>query len=286
MATTDFFTVEVWTPLGLVRYHVLFVMRLMTREIHFAGIVPVPGETWMFQVARNLTDACDGFLRGTRFLIHDRSTLFTEQFRETLKSAGVEPLRLPARSPNLNAFAERFVRSVKESCVERMIFLGESALRRAVAEFALHYHTERNHQGLDNRIIRPETIPFPRQGAIRYRQRWNAALLLPRSRVKLKLREFSDTARKRTGCFRGTTGKAGNIQPESRLRQKDDAIESLRFPNRARVGHEGRRSGSGDLAQNPPCGVVQLVLELRAVHAARHRGPRNDRLSCRPKRDR
>src|SRR5258706_10203284 len=136
MAATDFCTVEVWTPLGLVRYHVLFVMRLMTREIHFAGIVPEPCGTWMIQMARNITDACDGFLRGFRFLLHDRSTLFTKQFRKMLKTAGVEPLRLPARSPNLNAFAERFVRSVKESCVERMIFFGKAALRRAVAEYA------------------------------------------------------------------------------------------------------------------------------------------------------
>jgi hypothetical protein len=126
----------------LVRYHVLFVMRLMTREVHIAGIVPEPCEMWMLQTARNLTDACDGFLRDMRFLIHDRSTLFTEQFREILKSAGVEPLRLPVRSPNLNAFAERFVRSIKEPCVERMIFFGESALRRAVSEFALHSITK------------------------------------------------------------------------------------------------------------------------------------------------
>jgi putative transposase len=171
LAATDFFTVEVWTPVGLVRYHVLFVIRLMTREIHFAGIVPEPSGTWMLQMARNLTDACDGFLRGIRFLIHDRSTLFTEQFREILKSAGVEPLRLPVRSPNLNAFAERFVRSIKESCVERMILFGESSLRRAVSEFALHYHTERNHQGLENKIIQPEFDEFPKTGPIRSRQR-------------------------------------------------------------------------------------------------------------------
>ena len=176
MAATDFFSVEVWTPVGLVRYHVLFVMRLMTREIHVAGIVPEPAETWMLQVARNLTDACDGFLRGTRFLLHDRSTLFTDQFRETLENAGVEPLRLPARSPNLNAFAERFVRSVKESCVEQMILFGESALRRAVAEFALHYHTERNQQGLENKIIQPEFPEFPDVGTIRSRQRLGGLL--------------------------------------------------------------------------------------------------------------
>ena len=176
MAATDFFTVEVWTPVGLVRHHVLFVMRLMTREVHIAGIIPEPCETWMLQTARNLTDACDGFLRGNRFLIHDRSTLFTEQFRETRKSAGVEPLRLPVRSPNLNAFAERFVRSIKESCVERMIFFGESALRRVVSEFALHYHTERNHQGLENKIIRPEFTEFPDIGTIRSRQRLGGLL--------------------------------------------------------------------------------------------------------------
>lgn len=176
MAATDFFTVEVWTPVGLVRYHVLFVIRLMTREVHFAGIVPEPGETWMIQVARNLTDACDGFLCGARYLIHDRSTLFTESFREILKSAGVEPLRLPARSPNLNAFAERFVRSVKESCLDRMIFFGESSLRRAVTEFATHYHTERNHQGLQNKIIQPEFTEFPQTGTICSRQRLGGLL--------------------------------------------------------------------------------------------------------------
>jgi transposase InsO family protein len=92
------------------------------------------------------------------------------QFGEILESVGVEPLRLPVRSPNLNAFAERFVRSIKESCVERMIFFGEPALRRVVSEFALHYHTERNHQGLENKIIQPEFAEFPDIGAIRSRQ--------------------------------------------------------------------------------------------------------------------
>jgi transposase InsO family protein len=152
MAAADFFTAEVWTPKGLIRYHVLLVIRLMTREVHIAGIVPEPGEDRMKQAARNLTDESEGFLRGSRYLIHDRATVFTEQFREIIKSAGVEPLRLPARSPNLNAFAERFVRSVKESCLDQLIFFGESSLRRAVSEFVLHYHAERNHQGLANKI--------------------------------------------------------------------------------------------------------------------------------------
>jgi len=176
MAATDFFTVEVWTPMGLVRYHVLFIIRLLTREVHIAGIVPGPGVDWMKQVARNLTDASEGFLRGSRFLIHDRATVFTDQFRAIMKSAGVEPLRLPARSPNLNAFAERFVRSIKESCLEQLIFFGESSLRRAVSEFVLHYQSERNHQGLQNKIIRPDFPEFPTHGTIHSRKRLGGLL--------------------------------------------------------------------------------------------------------------
>jgi len=176
MAATDFFTVEVWTRVGLVRHHALFVMRLMTREVHIAGIVPEPGEDWMKQVARNLTDASEGFLRGSRFLIHDRASVFTEQFRAIIKSAGMEPLRLPTRSPNLNAFAERFVRSIKESCLDQLVFFGESSLRRAISEFVLHYHTERNHQGLENKIIQPEFAEFPEIGTIRSRQRLGSLL--------------------------------------------------------------------------------------------------------------
>src|SRR5258707_10048431 len=109
MGATDFFTVEVWTPVGLVRYHVLFVMRLMTREIHIAGIVPEPCEKWMLQTARNLTDACNGFLRDTRFLIHDRSTLFTEQFREVLK----RPIRMVKQFlPHLKTKSEAAIMNV------------------------------------------------------------------------------------------------------------------------------------------------------------------------------
>src|SRR5687767_10434406 len=130
----------------------------------------------MLQIARNLTDVCDGFLRGSCFLIHDRSTLFTEQFRQTLKSVGVEPLRLPARSPNLNAFAERYVRTVKSSCLDRMILIGESSLRRTLCEFDSHYHAERNHQSLQNKIIRPKFVEFPPSGAIQCRERLGGLL--------------------------------------------------------------------------------------------------------------
>jgi transposase InsO family protein len=148
----------------------------MTREVHIAGIVPEPGEDWMKQVARNLTDASERFLRGSRFLIHDRATVFTEQFREIIKSTGVEPLRLPARSPNLNAFAQRFVLSIKASCLDHLVFFEESSLRRAVSEFVLHYHEERNHQGLENKIIRPEFPAFPNRGKTTCRERLGGQL--------------------------------------------------------------------------------------------------------------
>ena len=156
MGATDFFTVEVWTPRGLVRYHILFVIRLSTRKVNIAGIVPEPDGEWMKQVGRNLTDCVDGFLCGCRFLLHDRSTLFTREFQMILETAGVKSVRLPARSPNLNAYAERFVRSIKEECLGRMILIGEGSLRRAAAQFCEHYHRERNHQGLENRIIEPD----------------------------------------------------------------------------------------------------------------------------------
>jgi len=176
LAAADFFCVEVWTALGLVRYHLFFVIRLATREVHIAGIVPEPNGPWMKQVARNLTDASAGFLNGYRYLLHDRASLFSQDFRMILKAAGIESVRLPVRSPNLNAFAERFVRSIKESCLERMVLIGESSLHRASSQFVLHYHQERNHQGLDNKIIRPEFSPLPSTGPIRCRKRLGGML--------------------------------------------------------------------------------------------------------------
>ena len=151
LAAADFFTVEVWTCRGLVTYYVLFVMELSTRRVHIAGITRNPNERWMMQVARNLTDPVDGFLCSKRFLIIDRDCKFSGAFRNLLLISGVRPVRLPARSPNLNAYAERFVRSIKTDCTHRLIFLGERSLRYAIDEYMDHYHEERPHQGIGNR---------------------------------------------------------------------------------------------------------------------------------------
>lgn len=156
MAATDFFTVDIWTLGGVVRYHVLFVIKLATREVHIAGIVHTPNGFWMEQIGRNLTDGVDGFLNGCQFLIHDRDPLFTAQFREILRQESVESVRLPSRSPNLNAFAERFVKSIKHECLNRMIFFSERSLRYVIKEYMEHYHKERNHQGRDSQIICPQ----------------------------------------------------------------------------------------------------------------------------------
>ena len=121
-------------------------MEWSTRRVEIAGIASEPDGAWMTQVSRNVTDAVDGFLPGKRFLLHDRDPLFTLEFRETIATVGVQPVRLPPRAPNLNAFAARFVRTIKESCLEWMIFFGEGSLRRAMREFVEHYHRERNHQ--------------------------------------------------------------------------------------------------------------------------------------------
>jgi transposase InsO family protein len=176
IVAADFFTVEAWTRRGLQRFVVLFFLELSTRKVEIAGVAPVADGLWMRQIGRNLTDAVDGILTGKRYLIHDRDPLFTADFLHMLADAGVESVKLPARSPNLNAYAERFVRSIKESCLDQMIFFGESSLRKAVQEFVLHYHLERNHQGLGNRLIIPKKINSDPQGAVECRERLGGLL--------------------------------------------------------------------------------------------------------------
>jgi len=174
IAAADFFTVEVLSRVGLIRYVVFFVIDLPTRKVEIAGIAPIPDGLWMEQVARNLSDDFSGFLRGKRFLIHDRDPLYTRGFREVLQSAGVTSVRLPPRSLNLNAYAERFVLSIKSECLNRLVILGERHLRRAIAEYVEHYHHERTHQGLGNRLI--EGVPELASGRVVRRERLGGLL--------------------------------------------------------------------------------------------------------------
>src|SRR6516165_7984174 len=115
IVAADFFTIEAWTRKGLTRFLVLFLIDLSTRRVEIAGVAGEASGPWVSQVARNLSDAAEGFLIGKRYLIHDRDPLFTAEFLEILKSTGVQSVKLPPSSPNLNAHAERFVRTIKES---------------------------------------------------------------------------------------------------------------------------------------------------------------------------
>ena len=176
LAAADFFTVEVGTPRGLTRFTGLVLIHRASRRGQIAGISAEPDGPWVTQLMRNATDAEDGFLRHIRFLIHDRDPLFRPAGRDTLPPADVPPIRRPARSPNLNAYTERFVRTIKDSCLERMVLIGEGSRRRAVREFVAHDHHERNHQGLDNRLILPLSTAPPPRGRVQCRQRLGGML--------------------------------------------------------------------------------------------------------------
>ena len=176
MAAADFFTAEVMTPAGLLTYYVLFFMHVDTRRLHVAGITLNPDERWMKQVARNLTMEGWGFLQGRRYLIIDRDTKFTAFFRTTVAGSGTKVLRLPPRSPNLNAYCERWVLSVKSEALSRMVLFGEQALRETLSQYVDHYHQERNHQGKGNVLLFPEESRPESQGPVLCRQRLGGML--------------------------------------------------------------------------------------------------------------
>jgi putative transposase len=131
----------------------VFVIELHSRRVHLVGSTPHPDEAFMLQIARHLTDATDGVLDGPCFLICDRDRKWSAAVRQLLETSGVRIIRTPFRAPNCNAYAERFVRSIKEECLKRVVPLGERHFRRTLAEFLVHYHRERNHQGLGNELI-------------------------------------------------------------------------------------------------------------------------------------
>ena len=176
LAGTDFFTVEVLTLRGLVTYYVLFFIHLESRKVDIAGVTVHPNEQWMQQMARNATMEGCGTLRDCRYLLHDRDTKFTICFRAIIKSGQVKTLALPAHSPNLNAYAERWVRSVKEECLSKIILFGERSLRRALSEYVEHYHAERNHQGKSNVLLFGRVTETRRDGPVQCRKRLGGLL--------------------------------------------------------------------------------------------------------------
>ena len=177
LVATDFFTTEVWTLGGLVTYYILFFIHLGSRQVHVAGVTPHPNEAWMAQVSRNVTMEAWSFLSPGQYLIHDRDTKFCAVFQQIIDEAGVERVVLPPRSPNLNAYAERWVRSIKEECLARVILFGEAALSRTLHEYVEYYHYERNHQGKGNILLFPAVSrDTEHAGPIRCRERLGGLL--------------------------------------------------------------------------------------------------------------
>jgi putative transposase len=154
---------------------VLFFIHVQTGRIGLGGTSHSPNEVWMKQVARNLTGE-DGPLPNARFLLHDRAAKYSQGFDSIFLAAGIEPLKLPPQSPNLNACAERWVRSVKAECIDQLILFGEHSLRHVLAEYLAHHHHERNHQGLDKIIPFPDQRVGPRNGEITKAERLGGLL--------------------------------------------------------------------------------------------------------------
>jgi putative transposase len=159
LVATDFFTVEVWTWCGLVTYYILFFLHISSRRVHIAGVTPHPNEAWMQQIARNETMEEWGFLKPGQYLIHDRDGKYCPAFQDIIDTAGVKRVPLPPQSPNLNAFAERWVRSVKSEMFSKLILYGERSLRHALSQYTSHFHEERPHQGIGNIIPFPSSLP-------------------------------------------------------------------------------------------------------------------------------
>ncbi|HEY5864311.1 MAG TPA: helix-turn-helix domain-containing protein [Candidatus Tectomicrobia bacterium] len=177
LVATDFFTTEVWTLCGLVTYYVVFFMHLGSRQVHVAGVTPHPNEAWMMQVARNVTMEEWGCLSPGQYLIHDRDAKFCAAFQRIIDDAGIERVVLPPRSPNLNAYAERWVRSVKDEALSRMILFGEPSLWHVLKAYVDHYHQERNHQGKGNVLLFPlPSLSGAYDGLIQCRERLGGLL--------------------------------------------------------------------------------------------------------------
>jgi putative transposase len=139
VAGADFFTTEVWTWRGLVTYYTVFVIDLASRRVQIAGTTAHPDDLFMHQVGRTLTTEGEGLLTGHRVLICDRDAKWSALVRARLGDAGIRVAQMPFQAPNANAYAERFVRSIKQECLNRVIPFGERHLRRTMTEYAEHY---------------------------------------------------------------------------------------------------------------------------------------------------
>jgi transposase InsO family protein len=174
LLAADFFTTEVWTHRGLLTYYTAFVIELHSRRVHVLGSTPHPDEAFVVQAFRGLAGDSDVLCAG-RVLICDRDPKWSGAMEELLRAVGVRVVRTPASAPNCNAHAERFIRSIKTECLDRVVPLGERHLRHLVREFVDHYHTERNHQGIGNELIERPLVQRT-GGPVRRRRRVGGVL--------------------------------------------------------------------------------------------------------------
>lgn len=175
--TTDCFTAEVWTPGGLVTSDVLRFIHLSSRKVHLAGMTPPPHQAWTMRVARNVTMESWGVVSAGQYRIHDRAGQYGSALQQLTDAAGVKRVSPPPRSPNLNAYAERWVRSVKEECLSRVILCGENALQHALTGYATYDHHEGHPQGQGNVLLFPTVSQgTAHAGLLRCRERLGGLL--------------------------------------------------------------------------------------------------------------
>jgi hypothetical protein len=162
----DFLLVPVLTMMGIKHFHVFVFIQYCTRQIKIVGVREKPDGAWTEQIAKNITCNYDPTMSNCKYLIHDRDTLYTMKFEQTLKDFGITTIKTPPRSPNLNPYAERVIRSIKEECLSSVIFFGQNNLRKYLKQYVEHYHLERNHQGIKNQIIESEneTLSHSKKG--------------------------------------------------------------------------------------------------------------------------
>ena len=162
---TDFFTVD---TVRLRRYYVLFVIEVERRVVHLLGVTANPNGPWVIQVARNFCAELDEAGQRMGFLVRDRDTKFTAGFDQIFASIGAKTILTPVRSPNANAFAERWVRTVREDCLDHLLVVSGHHLERVLAEYVAHYNGGRPHRSLDLTPPRPGTVP-QREGDVHRR---------------------------------------------------------------------------------------------------------------------